>query len=89
MASEFVETGIRVNGISPGYFPSEMTAKEESDEKQKSHLDESYIHGKDVPAGRLGKEKDMGGCVLFLSSAAGSYVNGHVVVLDGGWLLKH
>ena len=89
MSTEFVDTGIRVNGISPGYFPSEMTTKEESDEKQKSHLGNEYIEGKDVPAGRLGNEKDMGSTILYLASRAGEYLNGHVVVLDGGWLLKH
>ena len=89
MSTEFVDTGVRVNGISPGYFPSEMTSKEESDERQKSHLGNEYIEGKDVPAGRLGNEKDMGSTILYLASRAGDYLNGHVVVLDGGWLLKH
>jgi NAD(P)-dependent dehydrogenase (short-subunit alcohol dehydrogenase family) len=78
-----------VNGISPGYFPSEMTTKEESDENQKSHLDNSYIEGKDVPAGRVGNEKDMGATILYLASRGGQYINGHVIVLDGGWLMKH
>jgi NAD(P)-dependent dehydrogenase (short-subunit alcohol dehydrogenase family) len=89
MSSEFVDTGIRVNGISPGYFPSEMTTKTESDENQKSHLDETFTEGKDVPAGRPGDEKDMGSTILYLASRAGEYLNGHIIVLDGGWLLKH
>jgi NAD(P)-dependent dehydrogenase (short-subunit alcohol dehydrogenase family) len=89
MAAEFVDTGVRVNGISPGYFPSEMTSKEDSDARQKSHLGEGYVQGKDVPAGRVGAEEDMGGTILYLASRAGEYLNGHVVVLDGGWLLKH
>ena len=38
MSAEFRHTGVRVNSIAPGYFPSEMTAKEESDERQKSNL---------------------------------------------------
>jgi NAD(P)-dependent dehydrogenase (short-subunit alcohol dehydrogenase family) len=89
MAAEFADTGVRVNGISPGYFPSEMTSKEESDGRQKSHLGEEYVEGKGVPAGRVGSEEDNGGTILYLASRAGEYLNGHVVVLDGGWLLKH
>jgi NAD(P)-dependent dehydrogenase (short-subunit alcohol dehydrogenase family) len=89
MSAEFVDTGIRVNGISPGYFPSEMTSKEESDHRQKSRLGDEYVQGKDVPAGRLGNELDMGSTILYLASRGGEYLNGHVIVLDGGWLLKH
>jgi 2-dehydro-3-deoxy-D-gluconate 5-dehydrogenase len=37
----------------------------------------------------VGSEEDNGGTILYLASRAGEYLNGHVVVLDGGWLLKH
>ena len=89
MSAEFVDTGIRVNGISPGYFPSEMISKKESDHRQKSQLRDEYVQGKGVPAGRLGNELDMGSTILYLASRAGEYLNGHVIVLDGGWLFKH
>ena len=46
MSAEFVDTGIRVNGISPGYFPSEMISKKESDHRQKSQLRDEYVQGK-------------------------------------------
>lgn len=83
MATEFADTKVRVNTIAPGLFPSEMTA-EESDEKNVSELDKKM----DVPAGRPGDIKDMAGPVLLLSSKAGLYMNGVVIPVDGGYLLK-
>ena len=40
----------------------------------------------DIPAGRPGDEQDMAGAILFLASRAGAYVNGNVLVTDGGRL---
>jgi NAD(P)-dependent dehydrogenase (short-subunit alcohol dehydrogenase family) len=40
-----------------------------------------------IPLGRLGKPEDMVGPVLFLCSSEADYVTGHVLVVDGGWLL--
>jgi 2-dehydro-3-deoxy-D-gluconate 5-dehydrogenase len=42
--------------------------------------------GERIPAGRWGTPEDLGGAVVFLSSRASDYVNGHVLVVDGGWL---
>ena len=84
MSSEFGSTGVRVNSIAPGYFPSEMTAKE-SDEKQKSHMPDEKIQEKGhVPAGRAGHDEEMAQAVLFL--AKNRYVNGEIVAVDGGTL---
>ncbi|KAF7122602.1 hypothetical protein CNMCM5793_000627 [Aspergillus hiratsukae] len=74
---------IRVNNIAPGVFPSEMTAKE-SDEKQKSSLAKEKYEGK-VPAGRPGKDEDMGSAILF--AVCNQYLNGQTVVVDGGYVL--
>lgn len=55
MSYEFKEIGVRVNSIAPGYFPSEMTTGE-SDEAQKSHLDEEKVQQKGhVPMQRGGR----------------------------------
>ncbi|KAK5105827.1 hypothetical protein LTR62_002107 [Meristemomyces frigidus] len=84
MSAEFQKAGIRVNSIAPGYFPSEMTAKE-SDEDNKSKLPDSNVQDKGhVPAERGGREEEMGMAVLFLTKNA--YVNGQILAVDGGVL---
>ncbi|KAK8051299.1 NAD(P)-binding protein [Apiospora rasikravindrae] len=84
MSAEFQKAGIRVNSIAPGYFPSEMTAKE-SDENQKSHIPPEKIQEKEhVPLMRAGREEEMGMTVLYL--AKNQYVNGEIIAVDGGVL---
>lgn len=84
MSAEFQQTGIRVNSVAPGYFPSEMTAKA-SDDRQKSHLPQEKIVEKGhVPAMRGGRDQEIGMTVLFLAKNA--YVNGQIVAVDGGVL---
>jgi 2-deoxy-D-gluconate 3-dehydrogenase len=41
-----------------------------------------------IPAGRWGMPDDLGGAVVFLASKASDYVNGHLLVVDGGWLAR-
>ncbi|KAI3322216.1 NAD(P)-binding protein [Xylariaceae sp. AK1471] len=84
MSAEFQKAGIRVNSIAPGYFPSEMTAKE-SDDRQKSHVPKEKIQEKGhVPLMRAGRETEMGMSVLYL--AKNQYVNGEIIAVDGGVL---
>lgn len=84
LSAEFQQTGIRVNSIAPGYFPSEMTAKS-SDDKQKSHLPPEKVAEKGhVPAMRGGRDEEMGMTVLYL--AKNTYVNGEIIAVDGGVL---
>lgn len=84
MSAEFQRTWIRVNSIAPGYFPSEMTAKE-SDERQKSHLPDEKVQEKGhVPAMRPGRDEEIGSTVLYL--ARNEYVNGEIIAVDGGVL---
>ena len=84
MSAEFQKAKIRVNSIAPGYFPSEMTAKE-SDEKNKSGFPqekiENYGH---VPLMRAGRDEEIGMTALYL--AKNYYVNGQIVAVDGGVL---
>lgn len=83
MSKEFADTGVRVNSIAPGYFPSEMTVKD-SDDRQKSHMPDEKVRekGHSVPAGRPGRDKEMAMAVAFLAKCG--YVNGEIVRLDGG-----
>jgi len=76
------EIGIRVNAIAPGYFPSEMTPASLFDVPS-SQIRE--VRG--LPAGRAGNARDYSQAMLNL--AANEYMNGSVVLIDGGWLLEH
>lgn len=86
LSSEIAATGlkIRVNGIAPGVFPSEMTAGE-SDEKQQSHIPKEKFEGK-VPAARPGSDKDMAQAILFAST--NQYLNGDTIIVDGGYTVE-
>ena len=71
--------GIRVNNLAPGYFASEMTGS----------LPEGYLHDlmqRRTPMGRLGRDDELMGALIFLASDASSYVTGSSVVVDGGLL---
>ncbi|KAJ4305770.1 hypothetical protein N0V90_001302 [Kalmusia sp. IMI 367209] len=77
-ASTLVEYGIRSNVIAPGFYPSEMT---------QPMLDRGLKFTRDlVPEERAGDVQDMAGAVLFLVSRAGAYINGNVLLTDGGRL---
>lgn len=81
-ANEWSSKGVNVNGIAPGYISTNNTqALREDPDRSKSILDR-------IPAGRWGQPEDLKGPVVFLSSAAGAYVNGHVLVVDGGWMAR-
>ncbi|KAI9699975.1 MAG: hypothetical protein M1836_002509 [Candelina mexicana] len=85
LASEIANAGfkIRINAIAPGIFPSEMTAKESKD-NQKSELPKDMLA--DLPSGRPGNDRDMAGAILF--AASNQYLNGEIIAVDGGHLLK-
>ncbi|TPX09752.1 uncharacterized protein E0L32_009091 [Thyridium curvatum] len=78
MAMEFADYYIRVNAISPGIVPSGMTT---NDANSNLHL------AGETPAKRAGTEEDMVGTALWLSSKAGSFMDGKVVRVEGGRLL--
>jgi NAD(P)-dependent dehydrogenase (short-subunit alcohol dehydrogenase family) len=85
LANEIASNGIkvRVNGLAPGVFPSEMTA-EGSDENQKSHIPKDKYEDK-IAAARPGKEEDLAPTVLFM--VATQYLNGQNIAVDGGYTL--
>ncbi len=78
LAAMWADRGVRVNAIAPGWFPSEM-----ADPFLAPHAfsrNELALQ----PMGRFGDPDELVGAVLFLASGASSYVNGHVLVVDGG-----
>jgi NAD(P)-dependent dehydrogenase (short-subunit alcohol dehydrogenase family) len=80
-AHTFMPLGVRVNCIAPGVFPNEISMGR-FDEDRRSRQEEEL--GKKFPAGRVGRESDIGSVVLYLCSKAGTYVNGQIVNVDGG-----
>jgi NAD(P)-dependent dehydrogenase (short-subunit alcohol dehydrogenase family) len=79
---ELAQYDIQVNGIAPGYYATEITTATRSDpETNKRVLDH-------IPADRWGVPQDLMGAVVFLAGRASDYVNGHVLVVDGGYLVR-
>jgi 2-deoxy-D-gluconate 3-dehydrogenase len=82
LANEWAPHGITVNAIAPGYMATNNTkALREDSVRSKSILDR-------IPAGRWGVPEDVKGAAVFLASPASNYVNGHVLVVDGGWMAR-
>ncbi len=82
LAVQWARKGVRVNAIAPGWFPSEMTATMWDDEASLGYL------RRNDPMGRGGDEAELDGALLFLASDASSYVTGHVLTVDGGWVAR-
>lgn len=72
--------GININCICPGYMDTEMCANMTQERKDECT--------KRIPAGRWGLPEDMKGPVVFLASAASDYLNGALIPVDGGYLVK-
>ncbi|MCL5009406.1 MAG: glucose 1-dehydrogenase [Candidatus Parvarchaeota archaeon] len=79
MAVEFAQSGIRINAIAPGVFPSEMTTDILEDKSLADHF-----KGR-TPMGRFGKPDELKGAAVFLASDSSSYITGHTLTVDGGW----
>ncbi|HEX8559378.1 MAG TPA: 2-dehydro-3-deoxy-D-gluconate 5-dehydrogenase KduD [Pyrinomonadaceae bacterium] len=80
LANEWASKGVNVNAIAPGYMRTDNTAALQADETRNRQILER------VPAGRWGEPSDLAGAAVFLCSPASDYVNGHVLVVDGGWM---
>lgn len=80
LATALVPYEIRSNVICPGLYPSDMSAPILAKNTGKS------IPKSSIPAERVGTEEDMAGAILYLTSMAGGYCNGNVIITDGGRL---
>ena len=86
MASEWAEHNIQCNGLGPGYIATPQTAPlREKQADGSRHPFDSFIIAK-TPAERWGNPEDLEGPVVFLSSKASDFVNGHILYVDGGIL---
>ncbi len=79
---ELAEYNIQVNGIAPGYYATAITAD------TRANPDRSRRVLEHVPANRWGDPADLMGTVVFLASRASDYVNGHILAVDGGYLVR-
>jgi 2-deoxy-D-gluconate 3-dehydrogenase len=82
LANEWASLGINVNAIAPGYMVTNNTEQLRANETRYRQITER------IPAGRWGQPEDLGGAAVFLASRASDYVNGHVLVVDGGWMAR-
>ena len=79
-SNEWAGKGVNVNAIAPGYIATDNTeALRDDPERSKSILSR-------IPAGRWGTPDDFAGPIVFLASHASDYMNGTIVVVDGGWM---
>lgn len=82
LANEWAARGVNVNAIAPGYVSTDNTAALRADEQRSQSILER------IPAGRWGTPEDLAQPAVFLAAPASDYVNGHVLVVDGGWLAR-
>lgn len=81
-ADELAPHGIQVNAIAPGYFATPITEQTRSNPVSNQRV---LDH---IPAARWGNPADLMGATVFLASRASDYVNGHVLTVDGGYLVR-
>jgi NAD(P)-dependent dehydrogenase (short-subunit alcohol dehydrogenase family) len=80
LAAEWAAAGIRVNGIGPGYFHTDMTEVFYDNETWRRDMLEK------IPMRRFGELPDLAGAAIFLCSPAAAYITGQILYIDGGLL---
>jgi gluconate 5-dehydrogenase len=78
MATDWAKYGLQCNAIAPGYFDTPLNAALVADPTFTAWLERR------TPAGRWGRVEELVGACVFLASDASSFVNGHVLYVDGG-----
>lgn len=82
LACEWAGSGVRVNALAPGWFPSELTDDMFADERSQGWL------RRNTPMRRPGRLTELDGPLLLLCSQAGSFITGQTLVVDGGWTAR-
>jgi NAD(P)-dependent dehydrogenase (short-subunit alcohol dehydrogenase family) len=81
-ALEYAKSGIRVNCVCPGYIETPMTEQGRNDPERMAHILTSE------PIGRIGKPEEIAETVVWLCSDAASFVTGHTMTVDGGYVAQ-
>ena len=80
LANEWAKNGVRTNAIAPGFIPTDINRK----------MIEGTDRGRRIlectPMGRFGTSDELAGAAIYLASDAASFVNGHTLIVDGGYL---
>ncbi len=79
-SNEWAAQGVQVNAIAPGYIATDNTAALQADPVRNPAILSR------IPAGRWGQPEDFKGVTVFLASRASDYMNGEIVLVDGGWM---
>jgi 2-deoxy-D-gluconate 3-dehydrogenase len=82
LANEWAQYNVQVNAIAPGYVETDVTSALRTDPVRAPAILSR------IPAGRWGDPADFKGAAVFLASAASDYVNGTILVVDGGWMAR-
>jgi 2-dehydro-3-deoxy-D-gluconate 5-dehydrogenase len=82
LANEWAQHGLNINAIAPGYMVTNNTANLRKDADRTRSISDR------IPMGRWGTPEDLQGAAVFLASKASDYVNGHVLLVDGGWMAR-
>ena len=82
LANEWARHGVQINAIAPGYFRTDNTQRLQDDPVREQEISAR------IPAARWGEPEDLTGALVFLASSASDYINGHVLVVDGGWMAR-
>ena len=80
MAADYGPRGIRCNAVAPGLVVTDLTA-----EKLRTDPKFQRIWNDGTPWPRLGRPDDIAAAIAFLASADAEFINGHTLVIDGGW----
>jgi 2-deoxy-D-gluconate 3-dehydrogenase len=78
--NEWMDKGINVNGIAPGWIATELTGALRDDSNRERKIMDR------IPAGRWGHPEDLVGSVIHLCSRSGDYIGGELIAIDGGFL---
>ena len=82
LANEWASKGVNVNAIAPGYIKTDMASALLNDPVRVAELMAR------IPVGQFGTPDDIAGAAIFLVSEAASYIHGHILTVDGGWMAR-
>ncbi len=80
LSNEWAGYNVQVNAIAPGYVETNLTSP------LKQNVERNQMITSRIPAGRWGKPDDIAGAAIYLAAPASDFVNGQLLVVDGGWM---